>query len=177
MVYMGQYCSPLGAITIACDEKAITGLWFDNQKYFGSTLSREAAQGEHTLIKEAAMWLDDYFSGNKPNFLPPLCCNSTPFRKEVCNIMLKIPYGETLSYGEIAKEIAKNRGIAKMSAQAVGGAVGHNPIAIMIPCHRVVGSGGNITGYAGGIERKLQLLELEGVNVKKLFIPVKGSAL
>ncbi len=165
-IYTGQYASPLGTITIACDEEAIIGLWFNGQKYFGATLPAEGvstvvAPNGHPLLEDAKRWLDLYFSGQKPDFLPPLRYGSTPFRKAVCDILLTIPYGDTMTYGQIATAIAEQQGIETMSAQAIGGAVGHNPISLMIPCHRVVGAGGNLTGYAGGLDRKIKLLELE----------------
>lgn len=170
MIYISKYSSPLGAITLACDNEAIIGLWFDGQKYFASTLSSKITEEndrEHPLLLEAKNWLDIYFSGRNPDLLPPLKYGSTSFRKLVCDIMLTIPYGETMTYGEIAKSAAKVLGVEKMSAQAVGGAVGHNPISIMIPCHRVVGAKGNLTGYAGGLERKEKLLALEGIDIAK----------
>ncbi len=166
MIYTNKYPSPLGTITIACDEKAIIGLWFDGQKYFGNILPDEIETKEHPLLKEANRWLDIYFSGQEPDFLPPLRYGSTKFRKMVCDIMLTIPYGKTMTYGEIASIIARNLDIPRMSAQAVGGAVGHNPISLMIPCHRVVGANGNLTGYAGGIDLKARLLELENAEIK-----------
>lgn len=166
MIYTNKYPSPLGTITIACDEKAIIGLWFDGQKYFGNILPDEIETKEHPLLKEANRWLDIYFSGQEPDFLPPLRYGSTKFRKMVCDIMLTIPYGKTMTYGEIASIIARNLDIPRMSAQAVGGAVGHNPISLMIPCHRVVGANGNLTGYAGGIDFKARLLELENAEIK-----------
>ncbi len=176
--YIDKYDSPLGAITIACDGEAITGLWFDDQRYFGCALPETYEEKPSSpLLKEAAGWLDIYFSGQEPDFLPPLRYGSTPFRKRVCDIMLEIPYGKTMTYGEIAARIAGEKGIAKMSAQAVGGAVGHNPISLMIPCHRVVGTNGSLTGYAGGIDRKVKLLTLEKTDMTKLFIPKKGTAL
>ncbi len=177
MVYKHSYASPLGAITLACDGEAIVGLWFDGQRHFGSVLPEDAEPGEHPLFAEAKRWLDIYFSGREPDFLPPLLYSSTPFRKAVCDIMLTIPYGRTMTYGEIAERIADEKGIAKMSAQAVGGAVGHNPISLMIPCHRVVGTNGSLTGYGGGIECKVKLLKLEGADMSRLFIPKKGTAL
>ena len=177
MVYTHPYTSPLGGITLACDGAAIVGLWFDGQRHFGNVLPGETEPGEHPLFAEAKCWLDIYFSGREPDFLPPLRYDSTPFRKAVCDIMLTIPYGQTMTYGEIAARIAEEKGIAKMSAQAVGGAVGHNPISLMIPCHRVVGTGGSLTGYGGGIERKVKLLELEGTDMTRLFVPKKGTAL
>jgi methylated-DNA-[protein]-cysteine S-methyltransferase len=167
-VYTAQYLSPLGAMTLACDNQAILGLWFNDQKYFGSSLPDVAVMAqttEHPLLKQATRWLDIYFSGHNPNFLPPLRVNSTPFRKRVCTLMLTIPYGKTMTYGELARILAKEKGLEKMSAQAVGTAVGHNPICLMIPCHRVVGSDGSLTGYAGGLDRKIKLLELEGLKV------------
>ena len=120
------------------------------------------------MLKLAKRWLDIYFEGREPGFMPPLRYALTPFRKTVCEIMLTIPYGKTITYGEIASELASRKKIAKMSAQAVGGAVGHNPISLMIPCHRVVGTNGNLTGYAGGIDRKVKLLELENVKIENL---------
>ena len=161
MVYTAEYASPLGTITLACDGEAITGLWFNGQKHFGYNLPRETLRREHPLFAKARCWLDIYFSGREPESLPPLRYDSTPFRKLVCDIMLTIPYGETMIYGEIAAEAARRQGVKTMSAQAVGGAVSHNPISLMIPCHRVVGAGGSLTGYAGGIDRKVSLLALE----------------
>lgn len=177
MIYTSQYVSPLGAITLACDEEAVTGLWFNGQKHFGNILPPDTQGRERPLLKEAKKWLDIYFSGIEPDFLPPLRYDSTPFRKAVCDIMLTIPYGRTMTYGDIAARVAHQRGLEKMSAQAVGGAVGHNPISLMIPCHRVVGTGGSLTGYGGGIARKVKLLELEHVDMKGLFVPKRGTAL
>ena len=171
MVYTAEYDSPLGTITLACDGEAITGLWFNGQKYFGNILPRETMQQEQPLFAEARRWLDIYFSGRDPGFLPPLRYDSTPFRKLICSIMLTIPYGQTMTHGEIAAEAARQQGIKTMSAQAVGGAVGHNPISLMIPCHRVVGTCGSLTGYAGGIERKVKLLALEHADMQKFFVP------
>ena len=166
--YTTQYLSPLGPITLACDDDAIIGLWFNGQKYFASVLPDAiptTQASEHPLLSQASRWLDIYFSGKNPPFLPPLRVNSTPFRKRVCTLMLTTPYGKTMTYGELARILAKEKGLEKMSAQAVGTAVGHNPISLMIPCHRVVGSKGNLTGYAGGLDRKIKLLELEGIKV------------
>ena len=177
MIYTAKYASPLGAITLACDGEVLIGLWFDGQKHFGSILPKQVEAAEHPLFAEARHWLDVYFSGRTPDHLPPLRYDSTPFRKAVCDIMLTIPYGKTMTYGEIAEIIAGQRGVEKMSAQAVGGAVGHNPISLMIPCHRVVGTSGSLTGYGGGIERKVRLLELEGVDMSAFFVPKKGTAL
>ena len=177
MVYTHQYISPLGAITLACDDEAIIGLWFNGQRHYGNVLPEAVEHQKHPLLDDADRWLDIYFSGQEPDFLPPLRYDSTSFRKRVCDIMLTIPYGKTMTYGEIAAEISMDLSIARMSAQAVGGAVGHNPISIMIPCHRVVGTSGSLTGYSGGISRKAALLELEKTDMSKLFIPKKGTAL
>ncbi len=177
MVCTDLYTSPLGEITLACDDDAVIGLWFNGSKHFANTLPAKAVSKKHPLLKEAARWLDIYFSGREPDFLPPLRYDSTAFRRAVCDIMLTIPYGKTATYGEIAAEIAARQGVAKMSAQAVGGAVGHNPISIMIPCHRVIGSNGSLTGYGGGISRKMQLLQLEHADMAGLFVPQKGTAL
>ncbi len=177
MIYTAKYDSPLGGITLACDDSALIGLWFDGQKHFGNILPKQTETAERPLFSQARRWLDIYFSGREPDFLPPLRYDSTPFRKAVCDIMLTIPYGKTMTYGEIAAKIAQERGLLKMSAQAVGGAVGHNPISLMIPCHRVVGTSGSLTGYGGGIARKVRLLELERADMTRLFVPKTGTAL
>ena len=177
MVYTCETASPLGTITLACDTDAIIGLWFNGQRHFGNILPEQTEQKELALLRDAKRWLDIYFSGREPDFTPPLRYDSTPFRRTVCEIMLTIPYGRTMTYGEIAAEVARRRGIDRMSAQAVGGAVGHNPISLMIPCHRVVGTNGSLTGYGGGIQRKLWLLELERVDMSCFFVPQKGTAL
>ena len=177
MVYTCETASPLGTITLACDADAIIGLWFNGQKHFGNILPEQTEQKELPPLRDAKRWLDIYFSGREPDFTPPLRYDSTPFRRTVCEIMLTIPYGKTMTYGEIAAEVARRRGIDRMSAQAVGGAVGHNPISLMIPCHRVVGTNGSLTGYGGGIQRKLWLLELERVDMSCFFVPQKGTAL
>ena len=159
MVYTTEYASPLGPITLACDGEAIIGLWFNGQRYFGNILPEQTEKKEHPLFADAKRWLEVYFSGREPDFLPLLRYDSTPFRRLICEIMLTIPYGKTMTYGQIAAEAAKRLGAEKMSAQAVGGAVGHNEISIIIPCHRVVGTTGSLTGYAGGIDKKGKLLE------------------
>ena len=163
MDYNWHYDSPLGGITLASDGEALTGLWFDGQIYFADTMSEDSKKEELPIFVQTSHWLDSYFSGKEPDFTPRLKMNTTPFRKAVWEILLTIPFGKTMTYGEIAKLIAQNRGISQMSAQAVGGAVGHNSIALIIPCHRVVGSKGNLTGYAGGLDKKVKLLRLEGV--------------
>ena len=165
MDYIFHYQSPLGPITMQSDGEALTGLLFDDEKYFDGTISNAANERNLPVFAETVKWLDIYFSGKEPDFLPPIALHTTPFRREVCEIMLTIPYGETMSYGEIAACIAKRRGLQRMSAQAVGGAVGHNPISLIIPCHRVIGTDGSLTGYAGGIDKKAGLLQLEGVKL------------
>ena len=158
------YHSPLGRMILTSDGKALTGLWFDGQRHCPDNLTAESTHADLTIFKQAVNWLDTYFSGKVPGFLPPLRLQTTPFRKTVYEILLTIPYGQTMCYGEIAQIIAKQRGIARMSAQAVGGAVGHNPIALIIPCHRVIGTDGSLTGYGGGLDRKTALLNMENQN-------------
>ena len=177
MEYICHYNSPLGGITIACDAEALTGLWFDGQEYYGDTLAAEYKEKLVPVLKEAVRWLDIYFAGTVPDFTPPLCMKTTEFRKRVWEIMLTIPFGETMTYAQIAQVIARERGLSRMSAQAVGGAVGHNSISLIIPCHRVVGTDGSLTGYAGGIDKKERLLELEGADMSRLYMPKRGTAL
>ena len=177
MEYFHHYKSPLGSITAASDGEALIGLWFDGQKYFADALDKNHKEKQLPIFKEVDRWLDIYFSGKVPDFTPPLLMKTTEFRKSVWEIMLTIPYGHTMTYGEIAKIIAKQKGIDRMSAQAVGGAVGHNSISLIIPCHRVVGTNGSLTGYAGGITKKIELLKLEKANISTLFIPKRGTAL
>lgn len=177
MQYTARYKSPLGDILLASDDAGLTGLWFEGQRYFALHLTADYIEKETDILMQAKKWLDIYFSGQKPDFIPPLHVEGTSFHREVCEIMLSIPYGKTMTYGEIAQTIASRRGIRKMSARAVGGAVGHNEISIIIPCHRVIGANGNLTGYGGGISRKVRLLELEGVNMTGFYIPRKGTAL
>lgn len=177
MIYTYHYDSPLGGITLSSNETELTGLWFDGQKYFGDTLEEKYEEKNLPIFEQTAQWLDIYFSGKAPDFTPPLCMKTTPFRKAVWEVMLTIPFGKTMTYGEIAEIIAKQKELSKMSAQAVGGAVGHNSISLIIPCHRVVGTSGSLTGYAGGIEKKVQLLTLEKADMASFFVPKKGTAL
>lgn len=177
MVYTCHYGSPLGDILLAADEIGLTGLWFEGEKYFADNLTEAHIRKETPILTKTKQWLDTYFSGQKPECLPPLHPIGSAFRQEVWDILLQIPYGQTTTYGEIARQLAAKRGGRTMSAQAVGGAVGHNEISILIPCHRVVGTSGSLTGYAGGIEKKVKLLELEGVDMRPLFVPKKGTAL
>lgn len=165
MTYIYPYDSPLGGITLAGREEALTGLWFHGQKYFGNTLQEKYEERKLPIFLETMRWLDIYFQGEVPDFTPPLQLDATPFRKAVWQILLTIPYGQTMTYGQIGDILAKQMGLSKMAAQAVGGAVGHNPISIIVPCHRVVGTNGSLTGYAGGIDKKRKLLALEGVDM------------
>lgn len=177
MTYIQHYDSPLGGILLAADEIGLTGLWFEGQKYFARDLSDERIEQETPVLAEAKRWLDIYFTGKAPDFTPTLHPIGSAFRRSVWEILLQIPYGQTTTYGEIARQLAKKPGRSKMSAQAVGGAVGHNEISILIPCHRVVGTSGSLTGYAGGINKKIRLLELEHADMHRFFIPRKGTAL
>ena len=165
MHYTTFYESPIGRMLLAADDTGLTGLWFEGQKYFARCLDRETEEKELPIFAEAKRWLDIYFSGKEPDFTPPLHFTGTDFQKEVWDILCAIPYGQTMTYGAIADQIAKKRGLSRMSAQAVGGAVGHNNLSIIVPCHRVVGSDGSLTGYAGGIERKTFLLNLENAKI------------
>ncbi len=177
MDYTHHYDSPLGGITEASDGEHLIGLWFDGQKYFADLPDSEYEEKELPVFDQTDRWLDMYFSGKEPDFTPPLGMKTSEFRKAVWEILLTIPYGKTMTYGEIAEKIANERGIEKMSPQAVGGAVGHNSISLIIPCHRVVGTNGSLTGYAGGIDKKIKLLEMEGADMRGLFVPKKGTAL
>lgn len=171
--------SVIGKITLGSDGESLVGLWTDGQSYFGDTVPNEMLPNDNlnvfTITKD---WLNRYFEGEKPQIselsLAPI---GGEFRQIVWKMLTEIPYGKVITYGELAQKIAKQRGIERMSAQAVGGAVGHNPISIIIPCHRVVGANGNLTGFSGGIEMKLQLLQHEGVDINRFYIPTKGTAL
>ena len=179
MFYSTSYDSPLGAITLASDRDNIVGLWIEGQKYFAATINDNIEEKpDLPPLAAAKKWLDAYFGGKRPRIselsLAPV---GGEFRKAVWDILCEIPYGQCTTYGEIAKKIAARMNKQNMSSQAVGGAVGHNPISIIIPCHRVIGSKGSLTGYAGGVDKKVKLLELEGVDTSTFFIPVKGTAL
>ncbi len=176
MQYTSKYKSPLGNILLAADEIGLTGLWFEGQKYFALYLDKENKEKELPIFEQAKRWLDIYFSGNEPSFKLSLHFTGSEFQKEVWEILYQIPYGQTKTYGDIAKLLAKKRGLARMSAQAVGGAVAHNEISIIVPCHRVVGRNGSLTGYAGGIDKKIQLLKIEKGYKDTFFIPKKSSA-
>ncbi len=168
-----RYASPLGGITLSSDGTALTGLWFDGQKYFAAGLPAGCPEAMLPVFAQAEKWLDLYFSGKDPGFTPPLRPRGTAFRKAVWEFLLTIPYGETLSYGEIAVRLAEQGNRPRPSARAVGGAVAHNPVSLIIPCHRVVGAGGRLTGYAGGTGRKAKLLALEAPGRNSPVIPKK----
>ena len=176
MTFTQHYDSPLGGILLASDEIGLTGLWFDGQKYFAHNLPTERIEQNTPVLAEAMRWLNIYFTGKEPDFLPPLHPIGSTFRQSVWEILLQIPYGQTTTYGEIARRLAERQGLAQMSARAVGGAVGHNEISIMIPCHRVVGTNGSLTGFAGGIDRKIKLLTLEGADMSGFYTGNRGSA-
>lgn len=200
MYYKMEYESVLGKIFIAAAEEGLVGLWLERQKYFedmGSVKATKKAREQgvvlldktedlktsesfkaYDILERTSDWLDRYFKKQAPEINEiPLCPSGSQFRQIVWQILCEIPWGETISYGDVAKEVMKRMGKKAMSAQAVGGAVGHNPISIIIPCHRVVGSNGSLTGYGGGIDKKIALLELEGVDTSEFFIPKKGTAL
>jgi methylated-DNA-[protein]-cysteine S-methyltransferase len=168
-----SYLSPIGKLTLLSDGQNLIGLWLENQKYYGGNLSGDWGENDSLPVFETTKkWLDQYFAGKHPDRSDlPLAPIGTPFRQAVWRILRDIPYGQVVTYGEIAKKVAMDMGRPSMSSQAIGGAVGHNPISIIIPCHRVVGTTGSLTGYAGGIENKVKLLELEGVEMTGLFNP------
>ena len=177
MQYTTTYQSPIGGILLAADDIGLTGLWFEGEKFYALSLDPEHEAKEVPVFAEVKRWLDSYFSGQNPGFMPPIHMIGSPFQLSVWEILRQIPYGKTTTYGQIARQIAKQRGLTRMSAQAVGGAVGHNEISIIVPCHRVVGTNGSLTGYAGGVDKKKKLLELEGVSMENLYIPTRGTAL
>lgn len=179
MFYKTTYKSPLGRLLLASDGINLTGLWIENQKYFADTAPADIQEkADLPVFIKTKEWLDQYFHGKNPKISElPLAPKGGEFRQAVWKILCEIPLGQTLTYGGIAKMIAQRTGKKNMSAQAVGGAVGHNPISIIIPCHRVVGTNGNLTGYAGGLDTKVKLLEFEGIDISRLFRPRKGTAL
>ena len=164
MYFLDSYSSPVGKITIASDGENLTGLWIEGQKHFGFKTKDKGEVKSVSVLRETKMWLEIYFSGKEPNFKPKIKFEGSEFQVKVWKILEKIPYGETVTYGQIAKQLAGDSQ-KKMSAQAVGGAVGRNPISIIVPCHRVIGAKNKLTGYDGGIEKKIFLLNLEGINI------------
>lgn len=179
VVYTTRYHSPIGAVLLAERAGELVGIWLEGQKYFIDSLRGEVRENKNSpVLRRTEQWLDRYFAGEKPAILElPLAPAGSDFRRAVWQVLCEIPYGETTTYGEISRKIVARRGLARMSAQAVGGAVGHNPISIVIPCHRVVGSNGSLTGYAGGLQKKIALLTHEGVSMDRLFVPRNGTAL
>ena len=161
MDYTYHYSSPIGGITMASNGESLTGLWFDGQKYFASTLSQRHVEKQLPIFDRTCEWLDLYFSGKSPDFMPPVFMYVSNFRRDVYEILMTIPFGKTMTYKEVADLIAKKHRIISMSAQAVGGAIAHNPISLVIPCHRVIGTNGKLTGYAGGLDKKEWLLDME----------------
>lgn len=176
MTYLTKLASPLGPLSLASDEEAIIGLWLEGQKYFAAGLEAETEERpDLPVFRQAAAWLDACFEKRELPPLPPLAPRGSAFRQRVWKLLLEIPSGKTTTYGALTEKL-KAAGVPA-SPQAVGGAVGHNPISILIPCHRVVGADGSLTGYAGGVEKKRFLLELEGVDLSGLHMPKNGTAL
>ena len=163
MIHTAFYDAPYGRYVMAAEDGALTGLWLEGQKYFPSTLPEPSGE-ETEIFARIRRWLDDYFAGRQPDVSAlPLAPKGSDFAQSVWRLLLEIPYGHTVTYGQLAARLAQQRGLAHMSAQAVGGAVGHNPISLIIPCHRVLGAKNQLTGYAGGLDVKTFLLKLEGV--------------
>ena len=179
MYFSTTYPSPVGILTLASDGENLAGLWIEGQKYFGDTIHEAMVEQDSLPVFQAAKgWLDRYFAGKQPSSAElPLHPIGGAFRQGVWQLLCGIPYGKVVTYGDIAKEMAAKLGKKTMSSQAVGGAVGHNPISVIIPCHRVVGANGSLTGYSGGIDKKIKLLELEGADLTRLFVPKRGTAL
>lgn len=178
MTYMATCISPLGELTMAADGDRLVGLWIRKQKYFAATLQEPIKENPGlSIFVQTKNWLEAYFAGENPVISDlPLSPAGSDFRKAVWDILRAIPYGQCTTYGEIAKKMATQLKKKSMSSQAVGGAVGHNPVSIIIPCHRVVGSNGSLTGFASGLDNKIKLLELEGVDLSRYFVPRKGAA-
>ncbi|MDU2065493.1 MAG: methylated-DNA--[protein]-cysteine S-methyltransferase [Sporomusaceae bacterium] len=179
MYYSTNYLSPIGKLTLACDTNNLVGLWLEGQKYYGGAIAKTMLENnDMPVFAVVKQWLDRYFAGEKPAIselaLAPI---GGDFRQVVWKLLCEIPYGTVITYGDIAKKAALKLHKQSMSSQAIGGAVGHNPISIIIPCHRVVGVKGSLTGYAGGVNTKVKLLELEGVDMSRLFVPTEGTAL
>ena len=177
MCFYEFYDSPVGRLTVASDENSIIGLWLVHQRFYMDILQgQECEEKETDVIRLAKTWLDKYFVGEKPEISElPIKFIGSDFRVEVWQMLTEIPCGNVVTYGDFAKKIAIKRGIKSMSAQAVGGAVGRNPISIIVPCHRVIGVNGNLTGYSGGVSTKIKLLEFEGVDCSILHKPKKAQ--
>lgn len=177
MHYTSQYPSPLGELLLAADDDGLTGVWFVGQKYFARSLAPDSVAREIPLFAQVKQWLALYFAGQEPELEIPITWWEPRFRRRCGASSAPFRMGQTMTYGAIARQVAEELGIRRMSPQAVGGAVGHNPISILIPCHRVVGTNGSLTGYAGGLDRKVKLLTLEKAEVGSLFLPKRGTAL
>lgn len=171
MSYYQMYDSPVGKLLLQSDGESLTGLDFSDGRYAPAAHELQAEKKAIPVLEQTKQWLDIYFAGRDPEFLPPVNPQGTEFRREVWKLLLEIPYGETVTYGSLAKKMAQKLGKKRMSAQAIGGAVGHNPIGIIIPCHRVVGNNGNLTGYGGGMDRKVFLLNCEHMDMNAFSIP------
>ena len=167
MKFFSKYNSPIGELTLSSDGEKLTGLWISGQAYFPE-LKNSSENGDLPIFSQTREWLRRFFNGENPGETPPIAPEGTEFRKLIWSELLKIPYGELVSYGDIAKQISIKQKGKFISPRAIGGAVGHNPISIIIPCHRVIGSDGNLTGYAGGLDKKVKLLELEGIDVSEI---------
>lgn len=177
MQYLSHDQSPLGLMRLVADDIGLTGVWFEGHRHFSRCLEETYIEREIPLFSLVKQWLSIYFSGENPAFSVPLHLVGTAFQQEVWAILCTIPYGQTTTYGAIAHQLAADRGLPRMSPQAVGGAVGHNPVSILVPCHRVVGKNGSLTGYASGIWRKAELLTLEGADMGASFIPKRAATL
>ena len=177
MQYISHYASPLGGILLAADDCGLTGLWFEGKKYLARLLDHDHEERNSPEFETTNRGLDVYYSDREPEFDVPLHFTGTAFQNDVWQILCTIPYGQTMTYGQIARRLAAQRAVPSISAQAVGGAVGHNVISIIVPCHRVVGANGSLTGYAGGIDRKMKLLALEHADMSRLSVPTRGTAL
>lgn len=169
MEYVHHYRSPLGALTMASDGNALTGLWFDGQRYFADTLDGRHEERALPVFERTERWLDLYFSGREPDFTPPLVMKTTPFRRAVWELLLTVPYGRTTTYGALAARLEKQGVFPRVSAISVGGAVAHNALSLIVPCHRVVGADGSLIGYAAGLDKKIGLLTLEKADLKPLL--------
>ncbi len=177
MEYIKWIETPLGRALLSSDGESLTGFWFEDQKYFAATLEDERCEKELPIFDRTQEWLDIYFQGKCPDFMPPMAPKGSAFRKKVWEYLCAVPYGQVTTYGAIAQQMAEAMGRQTMSGQAVGGAVSHNPISLLIPCHRVVGANNSLTGYAGGLEKKLRLMALEKIDADRFFVPKKGTAL
>lgn len=174
MDYLNAFDSPVGRITVASDGQAVVGLWLEGQKYFAATLREPKERPDVPVLQEARAWLQRYFEGRDPGPVPPMAPRGTAFQQRVWALLLQVPYGQLTTYGQLARQLEAQEG-RRCSARAVGSAVGRNPASIIVPCHRVVGSTGSLTGYAGGVDKKIALLRLEGVDVSGLKAPAPNA--